>query len=108
MKIALALLLVGLAAFFAGCRSKPNSAPQDTVLVQRALDAIVPRSHEGYFKGVHKNQYFDLEVEADGLKWSETAGWTWTWLTYNRTSHFPLFSGLTWSSTGQVTLGRKP
>jgi len=96
------LILTGLT----GCVTK-GATGDDVTLIQRACDAALPKAFTGYAKFAHKNQYFDLTIEADGLKRDDT-GWHWTWLTYQRTSHFPIFSGLTWSSTGEITLGRKP
>ena len=107
--IARALALVGLLSLFLlpSCASAPAAAAGDTALVQKALDALLPPTFIGHVRGVHRNQYFELELEGDGLARTEH-GWTWTWLTYRRQSHFPLFAGLTWASSGEVTLGNKP
>ncbi|MBX3751390.1 MAG: hypothetical protein KF897_15030 [Opitutaceae bacterium] len=102
--LGIACLLVG---FLTGCVTAKKTSAPDMQLIQAALDVGVPPTHTGYANFVHANQYFEITIEADGLRRDE-AGWHFTWLTYERKSHFPIFSGLTWSSTGKITLGKKP
>lgn len=101
------LCLVSALFLSAGCISSKGGKSDESSLVQDALDALLPPTFTGYASGEHKNQYFTIKLEADGLRRTEK-GWTWTWLTYNRQSNFPLFPGFNWSSTGEVTLGRRP
>lgn len=104
--LALACFLIG---YLTGCQTVKDtpSAKVHGTVIQVVLTKALDPSHTGYAKFVHANQYFTIVVEADGLK-CEDGVWRYTWLTYNRQSHFPIFSGLTWSSTGEVTLGKKP
>lgn len=110
MKTTIILTFVALAlGFLTGCQTakSSNGTKMHGSVIQVALSSVLPSTHTGYAKFVHANQYFTLSVEADGLECVEGV-WKYTWLTYNRQSHFPIFSGLTWASTGDVTLGKKP
>lgn len=108
MKTLLLLAFAGLlVGFLTGCVTAKNASGQAPQFIQTALDAALPPTHTGAASFTHANQYFEIAIEADGLRRDE-AGWHYTWLTYERKSHFPIFSGLTWSSTGRITLGKKP
>lgn len=109
MKTMLIALLVGIICLLtAGCvsRAASKSNPEDAKLIQQACEAVLPATFTGPAKFTHHNQYFEIEIEAEGLRRVDGA-WSFTWLHYKRTSHFPIFSGLTWSSTGEITLGKR-
>jgi hypothetical protein len=103
MKTVRVLAAMSLLCLLFGCQS----APQATSLIEKVLNAALPDTHTGAAKFSHANQYFTIEIEAAGLR-KENGRWSYTWLTYERKSHFPIFSGLTWGSTGKITLGTKP
>lgn len=99
----LAVILLGLICLVLqpGCVSA-SSATADAGLLQGVLDKVLPADFNGPAHVSHRNAYFDITIDAGGLHRTEK-GWTWTWLTYERNSHFPI-----WSSSGVVTLGTKP
>jgi hypothetical protein len=103
MKTVRILAAMSLITLLFGCQSAPSGAS----LIERVLNAALPETHNGPAKFSHANQYFTIDVEAEGLK-KENGRWVYTWLTYERKSHFPIFSGVTWASTGKVTLGTRP
>lgn len=106
-KLLLLFSIIAAACLFSGCATNPNGAKKsDQVLILEAIESVMPPNHTGYAKFAHNNGVFTIHIEADGLK--RTAdGWRWTWLTYNRTSSFTI-GGVGWSSSGEITLGRKP
>jgi hypothetical protein len=94
----LVLLLAG-----AGCASRPADSGS---FIQGVLNAVLPDDFKGPAQFSHANQYFTIDVTAGGLA-KVNGRWTYTWLEYDRKSHFPIFSGLTWGSTGKVRLGER-
>ena len=80
--IALACLVL-LAALASGCASLGSGTPSSRALIDQALDATLPPSFTGPAKVRHRNPYFPVEIEAEGLKRTEL-GWTWRWRTYRR------------------------
>lgn len=104
------LLLVSLAAalvaFLAGCATATTQR-SDSSLIQTVFEKMLPADFSGPVKLEHRNQYFTITIEAGAVR-RVGERWTWDWLTYERQSHFPIFSGLTWSSTGKVRLGTPP
>lgn len=99
------LILAALAvAFFAGCATAVKSPASGTML-QGVLDKIVPADYAGPAEFSESNQYFTITIKAGNLHRATDGKWTWDWLEYERNSHFPIFSGLTWGSTGKVRFG---
>lgn len=105
----ISLLLAALAlAFLAGCATRAVASSEES-LVQALLDKVLDPTWVGDADIERHDSYFDWHVTAGNLhRNQETGRWTWDWLVYERKSHFPLFSGLTWSSTGKVRLGSPP
>lgn len=102
------LVIVGfLLGFVTGCATV-SATGEDSKIVQAVLEKLLPSTFVGPVHLEHRNQYFDLTVDADNVRKGADGQWVWDSLTYERQSHFPIFSGLTWSSTGKVRLGAKP
>lgn len=101
MKNTIRILAACAALALTGCASVPGG-DGERITVQKALDAVLPPGFSGPAHVSHRNAYFDISIDAGGLKRTEK-GWTWEWLTYERNSHFPL-----WSSTGKISLGKTP
>ena len=104
--ILLASLALCLVAFLAGCATA-SAQKSDASLVQSVLGKMLPGDFAGPVHLEHRNQYFTIVIDAGDVR-RVGDKWTWRWLTYERNSHFPLFSGLAWSSTGKVRLGAAP
>lgn len=105
---AILVLILAVAAllFLSGCITG-RRASADGPLIVTVLDAMLPADFSGPVHLEHRNQYFTIVI--DGADVHRVEGkWTWTWLEYERTSSIPLFSGVTWSSTGKVRLGSPP
>lgn len=105
---ALVALLLAAAAvlFLAGCVTG-RRASADGPLIQTVLAAMLPADFAGPVHLEHRNQYFTIVIDAANVRRVDDK-WTWEWLEYERTSSIPLFSGVTWSSTGKVRLGAPP
>jgi hypothetical protein len=91
-------------AFFTGCATVSRS---DSTLIQPLLDKLLPADFSGPIDVEHSNQFFTISIQAGNVR-KQDGRWVWDWLSYERKSHFPIFSGLTWSSTGKVHLGQPP
>jgi hypothetical protein len=106
MQTLIPLILAALiVAFFAGCATAGRTQSTDATLIQGVLDKMLPPDFAGPIDVSHVNQYFTIAIKAGNVHRNADGKWTWDWLEYERNSHFPLFSGLTWSSTGKVRLG---
>lgn len=93
-----AMLCVAAILCLAGCMSAPP--------IQKILDDVLAPSFTGPAHFSHTNDYFSVIIDAGNLRRVE-GRWSWDWLEYERQSHFPIFSGLTWSSTGKVRVGQR-
>jgi hypothetical protein len=101
----LLVLLTGfILGFFTGCATASKGDAEDANLIQRIFTKLLPADFAGPVHLEHRNQYFSITI--DGVNVRQVDGrWTWDALSYARNSHFPLFSGVTWSSSGRVNLG---
>lgn len=107
MKILLLLVLLAAVAFLAGCASR-GATSNNSPIIQRVLTEALPAGHEGYAKFEWRGQYLTIVGEGDGFKLNAAGEWTFTWLTYHRHLNVPWFSGLSYSTSAEVTLGKKP
>lgn len=105
MKKMLLLSLIAIAAFLTGCATATRGTQSDATLIQSVLDKLLPADFNGPIELSHANQYFDLTIRGADVHKNAGGQWTWTWLEYERNSHFPIFSGVQWSSSGKVRLG---
>jgi hypothetical protein len=73
----------------AGCASLGKRAEQSRVIIQQALDAVLPASFTGdaHFSTTITYGAFPVRVtlRCGGLKRTEK-GWEWVWLSYNGSS----------------------
>jgi hypothetical protein len=105
-RFALGLVAAFALGFLSGCASS-SAAGGEAKILQRVLSEVLPPDFSGPVHLEHRNQYFDLAIDAGGVR--QAGGvWQWDWLEYERKSHFPLFSGLAWASSGRVRLGARP
>lgn len=106
MSALIPLILAALAvAFFAGCATTAKTGAAPVPLVQGVLDKLLPADFAGPVDVSEVNQYFTITIKAGNVHRTADGKWTWDWLEYERNSHFPIFSGLTWGSTGKLRLG---
>lgn len=86
MKTIIALLL---AACLAGCASIGKRADEAKIVIQKALDAVLPASFTGdaHFSTTVTYGAFPVRVtlRCGGLRRTAN-GWEWTWLSYNGSS----------------------
>ncbi len=107
MKFLIPLFLAALAlAFLAGCVTRPGASEHS--LLQGVLDKFIAPEWQGDAEFVRTDQYLDWDVKVGNLRKTKDGRWTWDWLVYERKSHFPIFAGMTWNSTGKVRLGSPP
>lgn len=83
-------LLIALAfALCAGCASIGSRADQARIVIQKALDAVLPASFTGdaHFSTTVTYGAFPIRVtlRCGGLKRTAN-GWEWVWLSYNGSS----------------------
>ncbi len=104
--LVIAILATACVAFLAGCVSS-TATRGDASLIQSLFDKLLPADFTGPARLEHRNQYFRIVIDAGDVR-RVGDSWTWSWLEYTRESSFPIFSGLTWGSSGKVRLGTPP
>lgn len=89
------ILLLVTAIALSGCGTVPNG---ELAIVQKALDAILPRDFKGDFFIGHTNPYVKGSIRAGALR-RGSSGWEFDWLVYYRDG---------WASSGAIRLGAVP
>lgn len=100
-------LACAVVALVASCATVPKAKDSDFSLVQTLLDVALSDNFTGNFSLQRSHQYIDWDIRAGNLR-KENGKWAFDWLTYERRAHFPIFSGLTWSSTTKGAFGSPP
>jgi hypothetical protein len=98
-----------LAILFAGCAHQPVPAPSQDNLsssrIQQILSRLLPSDFSGDAKLSETGSYLTLVIEVGNLHKNDKQEWTWDWIDYQRTFHFPLFFGMPYKQEGKVRLG---
>lgn len=106
--LTLASLVIGfvLCLVVSGCATASSSTQSDASLIQSVMTKLIPSDFSGPIELTHTDQYFSISIRGENVRRNSDGKWTWDWLEYDRSSHFPVFSGVQWSSTGKVRLGK--